>query len=208
MPEFGLWLFALVVICHPLVPWATGLGSSAAPEGPEEAGPLSRQPGTVDRMKFSHWRLCLWWKVSKPSYIFCVHASPLQVTASAQRRCPGRRHSPATLRSRARSTSSRCRWAAATPSATARGWCNDSWGCRHTDTWAWSLPPGPGAAGPSAPSICRENWRPPAPAGAPPMWEPGEAASPKQRLSLYLFILPFLLLICWERRGLGVGGRE
>lgn len=47
MPEFGLWLFALVVICHPLVPWATGLGSSAAPEGPEEASPLSRRPGTV-----------------------------------------------------------------------------------------------------------------------------------------------------------------
>lgn len=59
---------------------------------------------------------------------------------------------------------------------------------------------------PSAPTICRENWCQPAPAGAPPMREPGEAASPKQRLSLYLFILPFLLLICSERRGLGGWG--
>lgn len=58
---------------------------------------------------------------------------------------------------------------------------------------------------PSAPTICCENWCQPAPAGSPPPRKPGEAASPKQRLSLYLFILPFLLLICSERKG-GAGG--
>lgn len=60
---------------------------------------------------------------------------------------------------------------------------------------------------PSAPTICCENWCQPAPAGSPPPRKPGEAASPKQRLSLYLFILPFLLSICSERKGgRGAGG--
>lgn len=133
--------------------------------------------------------------------------SPLQVTASAQRRCPGRRHFPATHRSRVRSTSSPCHWPAATPSATARGWCNDSRGCQPDGHLSLEPPTRTGELlAPSAPTICRENWCLPAPAGAPPVRKPGEVASPKQRLSLYLFILPFLLLICSERRGLGGWG--
>lgn len=58
---------------------------------------------------------------------------------------------------------------------------------------------------PSAPTICRENWCLPAPARSPPMWKPGEAASLKQRLSLYLFILLFLLSIHQEGGGRGAG---
>lgn len=117
-------------------------------------GPMEQlcSPGTLapwDSKKLIRWSLCPWRKASKLTYILCVHVSPLQVTTSAQQRCPGRRHFPATHRSRARRTSSRCRWPAATPSATARGWCNDSRGQpAHTDSWAWSLPPGPGSRWP------------------------------------------------------------
>lgn len=71
---------------------------------------------------------------------------------------------------------------------------------------AWSLSPGPEPPAPSAPTICRENWCLPAPAGSLPRQKPGEVASPKQRLSLYLFILLFLLSICSGRRGGGGGG--
>lgn len=38
------------------------------------------------------------------------------------------------------------------------------------------------------------------------MWKPGEAASLKQRLSLYLFILLFLLSIRQEGGGRGAAG--
>lgn len=44
---------------------------------------------------------------------------------------------------------------------------------------------------PSAPTTCHENWSLPAPAWPPHRWEPGEAASLKQRLSLYLFCRSF-----------------
>lgn len=150
MPELNLGPFCLCwESLTNLCPQPREIPSSAASEGPDEASLLSRHPGTVGQYKVNPLESVSMVKGFKPSYICCVHVSPLQVTTSAQRRCPGRRHFPATRRSRARSTSSPCRWPAATPSATARGWCNDSRGCRPR----WTVEPGAsrqgrGAAGP------------------------------------------------------------
>lgn len=196
-----------------LLPREWAKPSSAALAGSNVAH-LSGQSATTGQYKVSLWQSTSTVKGLKyilinlkPVYTLCVSFPASQVTASARRRCRGRRRSPATPRSRARSTSSPSRWPAATPSATARAWCNDSRGRpAMTDSQAWSPPPGPGSHRPPPhPPFCRENWCLPAPAGSPPRQKPGKAVSPKQRLSLYLFILPFLLSRRSERRGAGEG---
>lgn len=72
-----------------------------------------------------------------------------QVTTSAQQKCPGHKRFPATRRSRVRSTSSPSHWPAATPSAMAQAWYNDSWGQpAKRNSRAWSLQTEPGSRWP------------------------------------------------------------